>query len=130
VRAVTWLAFAMQLVVAAAVLRHKASVSLIALLNLVAALAVLAYWGTRWFGYLFRGVTWYATDQLLPACALVVCILALLTLFGRYHGVAVHWTIFGATTLVLLAAALFFSFFRTTRLFQRRGGLRWALVSR
>lgn len=116
-RAVTWLAFAMQLVVAAAVLRYKASISLIALLNLVAALAVLAYWGMRWFGYLFRGVTWYATDQLLPVCALVVCILALLTLLGRYQGVAVHWTIFGSTTLVLLAAALFFSFFRTTRLF-------------
>jgi hypothetical protein len=78
---------------------------------------VLAYWGRRWFGYLFRGITWYATDQLIPLCALLVFILAILTLSGRYNGVGLHWVIFVITTLVLLAAALFFSFFRMTRLF-------------
>lgn len=112
-----WLAFAAQLLVGAAVLNHKAPVSRIALLNLAAAAAVLLYWGNRWIGYLNRGTTWYATDQLLPTCALVVCLLAALTLAGRYQGVIAHWMIFGSTTLALLAVALFFSFFRMTRLF-------------
>jgi hypothetical protein len=116
-RAVVWLAFAMQLFVGAAVLRHKASVSLIALFNLVAAVAVLAYWGRRWFGYLFRGITWYATDQLVPAYALLVSLLAILALSGRYQGLPAQWMIFGANTLVLLGAALFLTLFRMTRLF-------------
>jgi len=116
-RAVAWLALAIQLLVGAAVVRHRASVSLLAVLNLVAGASVLVYWSWRWFGYLFRGITWYATDQLIPAYALVICLLAVLTLWGRYQGVGVHWFIFGLNALVLLAAALFFSFFRMTRLF-------------
>ena len=116
-RAAAWLAFAIQFCVGAAVLRHKASTSLLVLLNLVAALCVLAYWGRRWFDYLFGGVTWYGSDQLIPAYALVVCLLAVLTLVGRYQGNGVHWTIFALNTLVLLGAALFFSFFKMNRLF-------------
>ena len=116
-RAAAWLAFAIQLLVGTAVVRHKASASLIVVLNLVAAAAVLAYWGRRWFGYLFRGITWYVSDQLIPAYAIVVCILCVLTLSGRYQGVGVHWLIFCVNTLVLLAAALFFSLFRMNRLF-------------
>ncbi len=112
-----WLALTAQLLVGAAVVSHKASVSRIALLNLAAGTVVLLYWGSRWIGYMFRGTTWYAMDQLLPVCALVVCLLAALTLAGRYQGVIAHWMIFGSTTLALLAAALCFSFFRMTRLF-------------
>ena len=117
IKVVTWLALATQLVTGFAVWRHRAPASLIAILNLVAATAVLAYWGRRWYGYLFRGITWYATDQLIPLGAVLVFILALLTLTGRYEGTALHWMIFGVTTLVLIAAALFFSFFKMTRLF-------------
>jgi hypothetical protein len=116
-RFLAWLAVAIHLLVGAAVLRHKVSVSLLAVLNLVAGALVLVYWGRRWFGYLFHGITWYATDQLIPAYALVICLLAVLTLLGRYQGVGVHWFIFSLNALVLLAAALFFSFFRMTRLF-------------
>jgi hypothetical protein len=117
IRAITWLALGIQLVVGAAVLRHKAPASLIPLLNLIAGGAVLVYWGRRWFDYLFRGITWYLTDQWIPAYALLVCVLAGLTLAGRFQGTAAHWLIFGLNTLVLLGAALFFSFFRMNRLF-------------
>jgi hypothetical protein len=117
IKAITWLALGTQLLVGAAVARHRAPASLIPLLNLVAAAAVLAYWGRRWFGYLFRGITWYATDQWIPAYALLVCVLAGLTLAGRYQGTVAHWLIFGLNTLVLLGAAVFFSSFRMTRLF-------------
>jgi hypothetical protein len=112
IKIVTWLALATQLLAGIAVWRHKAPLSLIVTLNLVAAGCVLAYWVQRWYGYLFRGITWYATDQLIPLCALLVFILAVLTLTGRYQGVALHWMIFAVTTLILIAAALFFTFFK------------------
>jgi hypothetical protein len=116
-RVVAWLGLAIHLAVGAVVLRHKAPVSLLAVLNLVTAGSVLIYWGVRWYGYLFRGITWYASDQLIPAYALLVSLLCVLALTGRYHGVAVHGVVFGVNTLVLLSAALFFTFFRMTRLF-------------
>lgn len=117
IKVVTWLALATQLLAGIVVWQHKAPFSLIVTLNLAAAACVLAYWGQRWYGYLFRGITWYATDQLIPLGALLVFILAILTLTGRYNGAALHWMIFGINTLVPLAAALFFSFFKMTRLF-------------
>ena len=117
IRAIAWLALAVHLLVGAAVLRHKVPASALVVLNLVTGGSVLAYWGRRWFGYLFRGITWYGTDQLIPAYALLVCLLALLTLAGRYQGVGAHWLIFLVNTLVLLGAVLFFTFFRMTRLF-------------
>ena len=115
--AVAWLALAVQLLVGIVALRQKSMLPLIPLLNLVAALGVLAYWGQRWYKYLFQGVIWYATDQLIPLYAILVCILAVLTLSGRYPGVFLNWVVYGADTLVLLAAALFFSLFRINRLF-------------
>ena len=117
VRVIAWLALAIHLLVGAAVLRHKAPVSALAIVNLVAGALVLVYWGRRWFGYLFRGITWYAADQLIPAYALLVCVLAVLTLLGRYRGVGAHGLIFVLDTLVLIGAVLFFTFFRMTRLF-------------
>jgi len=116
-RALAWSAFIIQVLAGAAVLRHKAPSSLLVVLNLVMAGAVLVYWGQRWFGYLFRGVTWYATDQLIPAYALLVCLLAVLTLLGRSQFGGIHGWIFGLNTLILLAASLFFTLFRMTRLF-------------
>ena len=116
-RALAWSAFVIQILAGAAVVKHKAPSSLLVVLNLLAGAAVLVYWGRRWFDYLFRGVTWYAADQLIPAYALLVCLLAVLTLLGHSQNVRVHWWIFGLNTLILLAAALFFSFFRMTRLF-------------
>ncbi len=116
-RVLAWSAVLIHGLACAAVLRHKAPMSLIVLLNLLAAASVLTYWGWRWAGYLFRGVSWSATDQLIPLYALVVFALAVLTLAGYYRGVAIHWGVFTLDTLVVLAAALFFSFFRMTRLF-------------
>ena len=57
------------------------------------------------------------TDQWIPAYALLVCVLAGMTLAGRYQGTVAHWLIFGLNTLVLLVAALFFASFKMTRLF-------------
>lgn len=111
-----WLAFACQIVCGAAAASRKAPASTLVVLNLVAAASVVAYWGWQWFGYLFRGITWYASDQLLPTYALAVATLSLFTLFGRIEAVGVHRVIFGLHTLVLLLAALFFTFFRMSRL--------------
>ncbi len=111
-----WLAVTCQIVGGAAVATRKAPPATLVVLNLVTALSVVAYWGWQWFGYLFRGITWYASDQLLPAYALAVVALASFTLFGRVEAVGVHRALFGLHTLVLLLAALFFSFFRITRL--------------
>ena len=111
-----WLLFTSQILCGAAVATRKAPASTLVVVNLVAAGAVVAYWGWQWYGYLFRGITWYATDQLLPAYALSVVVLSLFTLFGRVEAVGVHRFIFGVHTLVLLLAALFFTFFRMTRL--------------
>lgn len=115
--AVAWLAFAAHVAVAVAVRRRVTDLSLVPLVNLVVALCVLAYWGQRWYGYIAKGITWYFSDQLLPLCAILVCLLSGATLSGRYHGTAPHWVVFGLDAIVLLAAALFFTFFKMNRLF-------------
>lgn len=114
---IAWLALAIHLLVGAAIRRHRMPVSSLAALNLVTGACVLLYWGRRWFGYLFRGISWYATDQVIPAYALLVCLLAVLSLSGRYQGIGAQWLIFLLDTLVLLGAVLFFTFFRMNRLF-------------
>ncbi len=116
-RVVAWLGFSIQAFVGAAVFLGARGLPRIALLNFIVGACVLMYWGRRWFGYLFHGITWYATDQLMPACALLVCVLAALSLSGRYPGAAVQWVIFIVDTLALLAAALFVTFVRFNRLF-------------
>jgi len=116
VTALVWLALVAHLMVAGIVLQQRGPVSLIPIVNLLVAGSVLVYWGQRWFGYLFRGITWYATDQLIPLYAVAVAVAALLTLSGRYSGTMVHWLAFGVNTIVLVGAALFVSFFRLTRL--------------
>ena len=115
--ALAWLAVAVHAVVAALAWRRPGGAPHVPLLNLVVALAVLAYWAPRWYGYATRGVTWYATDQLIPLYALVVGGLAAASLAGRPHAGALQWIAFAIDALALLAAALFFSFFRMNRLF-------------
>jgi hypothetical protein len=113
---VVWLLLAIHLVVGVIVWRQKGSVTLLPVVNLAVAASVLAYWGQRWFGYLFRGITWYASDQLIPAYALVVAVVSILALSGRYSGTLFHWVVFGVDTLVVVAAVLFVTFFRMNRL--------------
>ena len=39
---------------------------LLPMLNLAVAACVLAYWAHKWYGYLTRDITWYASDQAIP----------------------------------------------------------------
>lgn len=103
---VTWGIFATHLAVGLVGRRRKSGIPLVPLLNLVIALGVVTYWAQRWVTYA-RGVTWYWTDQLIPLYALAVCILSALGLAGRLRARWPHWVVFGAHSLVLLAAALF-----------------------
>ena len=64
--AIAWLALAAHAAVAIAVRRRVTDLPLVLLVNLAAALCVLAYWGQRWYGYIAKGVTWYVSDQMLP----------------------------------------------------------------
>ncbi|MEO7355661.1 MAG: hypothetical protein ABIZ70_15040 [Gemmatimonadales bacterium] len=116
ISALAWIALALHLLIGASVLRHRGPPSQLAWLNFAVAAAVLLYWGTKWYSYLFRGITWYLSDQWLPALAIVVCIVAALTIAGRYQGSAFHWLVFVVDTIVLIGAALFLTFFRMTRL--------------
>ena len=114
---IAWIAVAVHVVIAIAVRRRMTDLPFVPLLNLATALCVLAYWGQRWYGYLTKGITWYLSDQALPLWAILVCVLSGLSLAGRYNGTLPHWLVFGIDGLVLLAAALFFTFFRMNRLF-------------
>jgi hypothetical protein len=76
------------------------------------AACVVAYWAYRWYGYLFEGVTWYASDQIFPLYAIAVCVLAVLSLTGRYEAVTLNWIVFVVHTVVAIGAVLFVSFFR------------------
>ena len=100
-----------------AVLRRWTTWPLLPLLNLLVALCVLAYWLPKWYSYADQGISWYASDQLVPLYAVLVGALAVFTLTGRYAGTGLHWTVFSIHALVLLAAAVFFSLFRMDRLF-------------
>ncbi len=117
VSAIVWSGLVVHMVVGVVALRGAARPQLVPLVNLLAAACILSYWATRWFGYLFRGLTWYATDQLIPLYAVLVCILAGLSLGGRYPGTTLNWLVFAAHTIALAVAALFFATFRLTRLF-------------
>ncbi len=97
-------------------LRSGGSRSLVPVLNLITASCVLAYWANKWFSYLFRGITWYATDQLVPLYAIMVCVLAAVTLTGRHPAVVLNWLVFSIHLVVLIGAALFLTFFRMNRL--------------
>ncbi len=114
--ATSWLAVTLHLVVAVLVLRRMSELPLVPLMNLAVAGCVLLYWMRQWYGYLFRGITWYVADQWLPLCALCVCVLCVFTLAGKYRGALPHAIIFGIDTAVLLAAAIFFTVFRMDRM--------------
>ena len=115
--ATAWLGFAAHVLVGVIAWRDRSYISLIALLNLTTAACVLAYWACRWYGYLFRGITWYATDQVIPLYAVLAAVLAGLALSGRYPATVPNWLVLAFDGVVLLGAALFFSFFRLDRLF-------------
>jgi hypothetical protein len=115
-----WLGLGAHLVVGVVALRRPAGLPahpLLPLLNLAVAVCVLAYWAHEWYGYVARGVTWYASDQVVPLYAAAVAVVSGLALAGRYEGRLAHWLAFAVDTLVLVVAALYVTFVRFDHLF-------------
>lgn len=113
----SWFALLVHVAVGVIAWRRLSEWPLVPIVNLAVALCVLGYWATRWYSYIFRGITWYWNDQLIPLYGAVALCLALLSLTGRLQ---VNWpnvVVFAIHTLVSVAAVLFVSFFRMDRLF-------------
>ena len=64
--AICWISVSVHLTVGVLSFRRIGNPALLPVLNLVVALCTLAYWVPRWYNYLWKGVTWYASDQLVP----------------------------------------------------------------
>lgn len=114
-----WTGLVAHLVVGVVALRRAAAppaYRILALLNLALGLCVLAYWVRVWHGYVVRGVTWYASDQLVPLYALAVVVLSGVALAGWYDGRLPHWLVFAVDTLAFVAATLYLTFVRFDRL--------------
>ncbi|MEO8561548.1 MAG: hypothetical protein ABI601_05705 [bacterium] len=116
IAAAAWAAFIAHLIVAIVARRRVVTFPLVPLANLVTAGCVLAYWAQRWYGYVARGVTWYATDQVMPLYALLVGTLAAFAVWGRSEGGAVQWAFLTIDGVALLGAALLFSVLRFDRM--------------
>ena len=112
----TWIAVIVHVSVAFVAWRRSPSLPVIAITNLVVGLGVLGYWVPRWYSYFAKGILWYYTDQLVPLYALIVVAMAVATIAGRVQATVINWLFFGVNTLVIVAAALFFSVFRMKRL--------------
>lgn len=112
----TWIFFAIHLAVGVAAIRHWTTLTLMPIVNAAVAAGVLAYWITRWYSYIFQGIKWYVSDQALPLYALLVLAFSVATLAGSFKGTMLHGVILSIDGLVLLAAALFFTFFKMDRL--------------
>ena len=111
-----WCAIAAHVAVAVVVRSRRSDLPLLPILNLVVAICVLGYWIPRWYSYVVKGIIWYATDQLVPLYAIMVCVLSGYTLAGRYRGTVPHWIVFGVDSAVLIAFAIFMMTFRLQRL--------------
>lgn len=112
VAALAWVGLGLHLLVGILVLRSAGPRQLVPALNLITAACVVAYWVHRWFGYLFRGITWYASDQLIPLYAILVCVLAGGSLASRYSSASMNWLVFALHTIVFVGAVLFVTLFR------------------
>ena len=121
-KTLAWIGVAAHLCVGFIVLRRPAALSthrLLPLLNLSVAVCVLAYWSRMWYAYAMRGVSWYATDQLVPLFAAVVAIASVLHLGRRYDGrlaLSFQWLVFGVDALTFIAAAFYLTFVRFDRM--------------
>jgi hypothetical protein len=112
ITSVAWLGLALHLVVGILTMRTAGLRLLVPAVNLIIAACVLAYWVPRWYGYLFRGIGWSASDQLIPLYAVFVSVLAGGTLAGRYFAVTLNWLVFAFHAVVFVGAVLFVTFFR------------------
>ena len=116
IRVLVWFAVIAHLAFGVVSWRRGSALPLLPLINLAVAACVVAYWIVRWYGVIAHGIIWYANDQLLPLYALAVCVFSALALGGKVVAQPVHWVIFCLQSLVLIAAALFFTFFKMTRM--------------
>lgn len=112
----SWSLFALHVVAGLATLRRWIAWPLLPTMNVLIAVCLLAYWLPKWFRYAMNGILWFGSDQWIAVYAMVVLVLGVLTLTGRWHSMAVQWIVFGIHTLVMLAAAVFFTVFRMDRL--------------
>ena len=113
---IAWGGFVMHLLAAIVARRRLTELPVVPLANLVTSALVLAYWVQRWYGYVFQGISWSATDQLLPLYALIVCVLAAVALWGRSTG-TLQWVFLAIDGIALLGAAILFSVLRFDRMF-------------
>ena len=111
-----WLAVVVHATAGLLVARRFTAWPLVPVVNGLVALGVLAYWLPRWISYATQGITWYASDQVVPLYALVVLVLSAAALSGRVTSAAPQWVVFSIDMLALLGAALFITFFRMDRL--------------
>ncbi len=112
IAAIAWVGLLLHLVVGVLALRSTGARPLVAWVNLITAACVILYWAQRWYLYLFRGVVWYATDQLVPLYAIAVCVLAAGTLGGRFAATTANGLVMLLHTVVFIGAALFLTFFK------------------
>jgi hypothetical protein len=113
---IAWGGFVAHLVAAILARRRLVELPVVPLVNLVTSSLVLAYWAQRWYGYVFQGISWSATDQLLPLYASIVCVLAAVAMWGRSGG-TLQWVFLLIDGIALLGAAMLFSVLRFDRMF-------------
>lgn len=112
---IAWVALLVHVVVGLLARRRPPSITPIVWLNLAAALCVIAYAARDWYAILTRDMNWYLSDQLLPLAAVLIGLLAGLTLTGRYLGTLPHWLVCGLDVFILLGAAAYLTFFKLNR---------------
>lgn len=117
VTTLSWLAVIAHISVGILAWRLGSPFPLLPIINLVTAGCVVLYWIPRWTAALSKGTTIYASDQLLPAYAIAVCVVSVLALTGRASWNGLHWFLFAIHSIACIAAALFFSSFKMNRLF-------------
>jgi hypothetical protein len=112
ITAIAWVGLGVHVLVAILARRSALGRLLVPAVNFIVAACVVLYWAQRWFGYLFRGITWSASDQWMPVYAILVCVLAGGTLAARWSAMSLNWLAFTVHGIVFVGAVLFVTFFR------------------
>ncbi len=116
IAALVWLALAAHIMVGIAVWRRWTTLPLVPMLNFVMAFGVVIYWVQRWIGAYVKHYKLYATDQLLPLYAILVCLVSALSVAGKLSTTVPNWIVFALQAAVTLAAVVFVMNFKITRL--------------
>lgn len=116
IRVLLYVAITAHIIAGAISWRRGNVLPLVPLINFATAFCVVAYALKRLYGVIVNDITWYGTDTLFPLYALAVCIFSLLALSGKTSAPFAHWLIFVVQLLALIAALLFFTFFKMSRM--------------